>query len=144
MVVVGGHAVAAVPVEVEAHAIEGHAGLPDHVVGRMSDRVGRSHRPRSQGEVGGQARNVDLAVVHPAPFGLPRHRLAQLGEPGLGRGTAHEPGRIRDPPGGVVDEDAFGILEEGELRQSAPRVSRVPRVGDAQHRPQVTGFRRHR
>jgi hypothetical protein len=109
VVVVRGHAVPAVAVEIEAHAVEGRARSGDDVLARLIEGARRLEREM---EVCGQARHVHVAVVHPSALGLPGHHGAQLGEPGLGDRRVHETRRIGDPPAHVVDEHGLGGFEE--------------------------------
>src|SRR6185503_15932541 len=110
-------AVTAIPVEVEAHAVEGHAGRRHHPACRGADRARPLALPGRQVEVGHQPRDVHVAVVHPAPLGLPRHGIAQLREPDEGRLRRHEICRIDDTPSRVLHEDGFaGLGEERYLR----------------------------
>ena len=116
VVVVRGHAVAPVAVEVEADAVEGNVRLADDLPSGLEDRVRDPGLPRVQAEMAGQPRDVDLAVVHLAALGLPLHLLAQLREPVRGVARGDEVRRVDDASPRVVREDGLPGVEQRQQR----------------------------
>src|SRR5216683_5548312 len=121
MIVVGGDAVAPVAVPVEADAGEAYTRAREDLAGRLAD--GRGHAFALAGvapetEVRGEARHVDVAVVHPAALRLPFETVAQCLEPRLRDGGGHETGGVGDPSPLVVGDDARARFEQRPLRRS--------------------------
>ena len=111
-ITVGSDAIGAVAVEIEADAVEGHTRRGDHAVGRHADRIGNRLVVRRQIDVGLQPRDIDLAVVHVPSLRLPRHGIAQLGEPGERHVVWHEARPVGDASSRLVDEQRLGRARE--------------------------------
>jgi hypothetical protein len=118
VVVVRGHAVPAVPVQVQPDAVERHSRVLDDVLRRLPDGGGRSGLfglTRRKVEVGGQPGNIHVAVVHPTALRLPLHGAAELGEPRVGDCRRHEVRRVDDTAPLVVGQHAFARIEQRQL-----------------------------
>src|SRR5215204_5370320 len=103
--------------------------MGDDASGRVQNCRGRRVWCGIETEGAEQPRHLDLAIVHFAPLGSPPHTAVEFREPGLRRLRIDETRDVRDPTALVVRENAFGRIEELELRHlipvSHPRTTRV-------------------
>ncbi|MGA7200333.1 MAG: hypothetical protein WBX26_00775, partial [Candidatus Cybelea sp.] len=114
-IVVGRDAVVAVAIVVEPDGVKRRFGrFPGAARGLGKHRwdVGRAETVRRH-----KARDVDVAVVHPAAFALPWYALAKRVKPGRSDVRIHECRDVDDPAGFVVDERLPPVAEESELGQ---------------------------